>query len=172
MKQPLRHDTITNFIIDHREDSYRLAYSYVKNKEDAMDILQDAICKALSAESSLKDISAVKPWFFRILVNTAIDFLRKRKRTFYVEDETLDVLAGPKMDVYAELDLQKALEKLPTKDKTVILLRYFEGMRLQEIAVAMNENINTTKTRLYSSLRKLRLNMETPVESMKKECIR
>lgn len=160
MINKLQHEILTNFIIENREYSYRLAYSYVKNQQDALDIVQEAICKALAAEKSLQDFSAVKPWFYRILTNTAIDFIRKNKRYVYVEDDMLEALGGSVCDHYLDVDLQEAIERLPTRDKTIILLRYFEGMKIDEIAFVMNENINTVKTRLYASLRKLRLNLE------------
>lgn len=160
MYSKTRHDVITNFIIEYRESSYRLAYSYVKDKDEALDIVQDAICKALSNENSLKDLSSVKPWFFRIVVNTSIDFLRKNKRTLYVEDETLEAIGGSEEDAYEDMDLKEAIDHLPTRDKTLIQLRFYEGMKIEEIAIAMNENINTIKTRLYASLKKLRIHLE------------
>lgn len=154
------HECIADCIIEYREQAYRLAYSYAGNREDALDIVQESICKALACSKSLKEVTAAKAWFFRIVVNTAIDFIRKNKRYVYVEEDILENLSGSQNDRYEDFDLQKAMEKLPLRDRSIILLRYFEGMKIEEIALVMDENINTIKTRLYASLKKLRLNLE------------
>lgn len=55
-----------------------------------------------------------------------------------------------------DIDLQRALDTLPKQDKAVVILRFFEEMKLEEIADILEENVNTVKSRLYRSLRKLR----------------
>jgi RNA polymerase sigma-70 factor, ECF subfamily len=157
------YDDLVNFIIAQREACYRLAYSYVHNKEDALDIIQESICKALSKAKDLENPEAVKSWFYRIVVNTSLDFLRKKKRYIYVEDDILEAVSPSAEDHYEDIDLRDAIEKLPTLNKTVIILRYFEDLKIEDIAQIMNENVNTTKTRLYSSLKKLKLSLEEPM---------
>lgn len=63
-------------------------------------------------------------------------------------------------DNYKDLDLQKALDNLPPNYRSIIVLRYFEDLKIEEIADILELNVNTVKTRLYSALKKLRLNME------------
>lgn len=63
------------------------------------------------------------------------------------------------MDNYEDFDLQKALDNLPDKYRTVVVLRYFEDLKIEEIAQILNENTNTVKTRLYKSLEKLRIKL-------------
>ncbi len=160
MKPKINQNIVENFLIENREAYYRLAYSYVHNKDDALDIVQDAICKALSSSKSLNDPNSIKSWFYRIVVNTSLDFIRKNKRMVYVEDEDLEVLGPSKSDQYEDYDLQKALEKLPTMSKTIITLRFFEDMTFEEIAQILDQNINTVKTRFYTSIRKLRIELD------------
>lgn len=71
---------LTHCITEHKENVYRLAYSYVKNKDDALDIVQDSIYKAMTNLELLKNPDAVKSWFYRIVVNTALDFCAETKR--------------------------------------------------------------------------------------------
>ncbi|RKN72375.1 RNA polymerase sigma factor [Paenibacillus ginsengarvi] len=147
-------------ITEHKENVYRLAYSYVKNAEDALDIVQDAIQKAFTSASGLKSESTMKSWFYRIVINTSLDFLRKHKRVRPVDDVTLE-LHGPIVeDVYQNVDLEQAMEELPTAYRTVIVLRYFEDLKIEEMAEVLNENVNTVKTRLYQALNKLRVKMK------------
>lgn len=163
-----KHDVQTLFIAcmtDHKDDYYRLAYSYVKNQEDALDIVQESIKKALTSLNKINDANAMKSWFYKIVVRTAIDFLRKHKKLTVADDETIDILSKGKEDIYQDMDLHKALDELPIQYKTVITLRYFEDLKLEEIAEILEENINTVKTRLYKGLKLLRITI-TEEESM------
>lgn len=156
---------LTRCITDNKENIYRLAYSYVKNKEDALDIVQESIYKALTSIGLLKDPEAVKSWLFRIVVNTSLDFLRKHKRVQVVDDEDLEFYSAGVEDVYPDMDLERTLEELPLKYRSVIVLRYFEDMKIEEVAEILNENVNTVKTRLYQALKMLRVTMQD--ESLK-----
>ena len=63
-------------------------------------------------------------------------------------------------DAYENLDLKHALELLPPRDRMIVKLKYFEDMKLDDIAAIMEENTNTIKSRLYRSLKKLRLSLD------------
>lgn len=151
---------ITDYIIKHKESHYRLAYSYVKNVDDALDIVQESIYKAFSSIDSLKTPSYIKTWFYKIIVNTSLDFLRKQKRMVVVDEEALSGYDPGTYDTYRDIDLQRALEDLPDNYRSIIVLRYFEDLKIEEIAEILDENVNTVKTRLYKSLEKLRIKMD------------
>ncbi|TMV43312.1 sigma-70 family RNA polymerase sigma factor [Paenibacillus mesophilus] len=154
-------------ITEHKENVYRLAYSYVKNAEDALDIVQDSIHKAFTSAGSLKSEATMKSWFYRIVINTSLDFLRKHKRIQPVDDITLELHGPISEDVYQNVDLEKAVEELPTAYQTIIVLRYFEDLRIEDIAEVLNENVNTVKTRLYQALNKLRVKMNDDLQEVK-----
>jgi len=151
---------LSDHVIANKDSYYRLAYSYVKNVDDALDVVQESIYKALAAIASLKEPSYIKTWFYKIVVNTSLDFLRKQKNLIIVEEEALCCLDSGEIDNYQDLDLQAALETLPDSCRSIIILRYFEDLKLEEIAEILNENISTIKTRLYSALKKLRIKVE------------
>lgn len=150
---------IADHVITDKESYYRLAYSYVRNADNALDIVQESIFKALSSISSLKEPSYIKTWFYRIVVNTSLDFLRKQKKLVIVEEETLCSLEAGDSDDYQDIDLQAALEALPDNYRSIVILKYFEDLKIEEIAEILNENVNTVKTRLYKSLKALRIKM-------------
>jgi len=158
------YEAITDFIMRSRESTYRLAFSYVHNKDDALDIIQESTYKALSSVRTLRDPAVLKTWFYRIVVNTALDFLRKHRNNVCLDVDRVEVLLPSRDDKYPDIDLRAALEHLSPANKTVIILRFFEGLKLEEIAGVLNENVSTTKTRLYSSLTKLRVELEVPQE--------
>ncbi|OGO77004.1 MAG: RNA polymerase subunit sigma-70 [Clostridiales bacterium GWB2_37_7] len=151
---------IADHVISNKESYYRLAFSYVRNVDDALDIVQESILKALSSMSSLKEPDYIRTWFYRIVVNTSLDFLRRQKKLVIVEDEILCSFDTGADDVYAVLDLQSVLETLPDNYRSIIILRYFEDLKLEEIAEILSENISTIKTRLYKALKWLRIKIE------------
>ncbi|WP_213996452.1 MULTISPECIES: sigma-70 family RNA polymerase sigma factor [Tepidanaerobacter] len=159
-------DTVAAHIIEFKERYYRLAYSYVKNSEDAMDIVQESIYKAFSSLDSLENPSYIKTWFYRIVVNTSVDILRKRKREILANETFLSSIDEGEYDSYENFDLKTALDSLPENYRTIIILRYFEDLKLQEIADVLNENVNTVKTRLYAGLKKLRIAMDEKNEEV------
>ena len=67
-------------LIDQYERLYRLAYSYVHNEADALDIVQESACKAITQCKNLKDTEKLFPWLCRIVVNTSLDLLRSRTK--------------------------------------------------------------------------------------------
>lgn len=151
---------ITDYVIENKEKHYRLAFSYVKNADDALEVVQESIYKAISTMDSIKTPEYLKTWFYRIIVNTSIDLLRKRKKVVVMDDETLSHYDLSTVDHYEDIDLQIALENLPIQYRSVVVLRFFEDLKIEEIAVILGENVNTVKTRLYRSLKMLRVQMD------------
>ncbi|WP_373600999.1 sigma-70 family RNA polymerase sigma factor [Paraclostridium bifermentans] len=152
----IKEKKIKDYIVNNQESFYKIAYSYVKNEDDALDIVHDSICKALSKINSLNDIEVVKPWFYKILINSAIDYIRKNNKYITLnQDEFENEYISN--DVYSDIDLLQALDKLPEEYKTIIILRYFEDMKIEDIAIVLSQNINTVKTKLYKGLRRLRI---------------
>lgn len=158
---------VIDCILENKENFYRVAYSYVKNSEDALDIVQESIQKALISISTLQKQTAIKSWLYRIVVNTSLDFLRKHKRVTVVDEQKIDSISTGVDDHYENIDLKKALEELPDHYRDVIILRYFEDLKLEEVAEILQENINTIKTRIQRALKMLRLKMDESFEGVK-----
>ncbi len=151
---------ISDYVIRYKENIYRLAFSYVKNADDALDIVQESIYKAISSKDSLKNPNYIKTWFYKIVVNTSLDLIKKKKKLVVVGEEVLLSYDLGTIDNYENIDLQRALDSLPDNYRSVIVLRYFEDLKIEEIAVILEENVNTVKTHLYKSLEKLRIKMD------------
>lgn len=155
--------TFKNYIIENQNIFYKIAYTYVKNNEDALDIVQESICKGLSKINTLKDVELIKPWFYKILINTAIDYIRKNKKYTQEKRELVfDNFVEHNIDI--EIDIQKALDSLCEEDKTLVILRYFEDMKISDIATILDKNENTIKTRLYRALKLLKIQINNGLE--------
>lgn len=143
-------------LIDQYERFYLLAYSYVHNEADALDVVQESACKAITQCKNLKDTEKLLPWLCRIVVNTSLDLLRSQVK----EQPTEELPETATVDKYEEFDLKEALNRLEPKNCAIIILRYFEDMKIEDIALVVDENVNTVKARLYRSLKKLRVQLD------------
>lgn len=151
-------------IENNQERYYRVAFSYVKNREDALDIVHDAIIKALQSFHSLRNPEYAQTWFYKILINESISFLRKNRKVISLDDLQTPQLppAEDLDDIHKDdyIDLYAAIDKLPPDMKTIVILRFFEDMKYEEIAEITSTNLNTIKSRLYRALNHLKLDME------------
>ena len=97
----------------------------------------------------------METWVYRIVINEACSFLRRRKESVDVEE-----IQAASEDIYENIDLKRAIENLDPKDRAIVVLRFFEDRQLEEIAKILDENLSTVKSRLYRVMKKLRLNLE------------
>lgn len=159
-------------IVLNEKKVYNLAYRMAGNREDAFDISQEAFIKVYNNLESFKEESTFSTWVYRIASNVAIDFLRKRDKIFTtafytvmndgqdeVEIQLIDKNQTPEQALEAvEFNemLQKALNKLPADQKTVIILRDVNGLSYEEISNIVLVNIGTVKSRISRAREKLR----------------
>lgn len=161
--------SLVKFIEENQDRFYLLAYSYVKNRDTALDMVQEAVYKALKSADSLKDSSYLKTWFYRILVNVSLDELRRSKCSVVTDPVTFIEPCFSNNQYYEDLsqaelmDLYDTLNNLDSKAKTIITLRYFEDMKLADIAEILGENINSIKSTLYRSLDVLKVQLKGDV---------
>lgn len=148
------------FIEENQERFYRIAFSYVKNSEDALDVVHNAIVKALQNQQTLRTPQYAETWFYRILINESISYLRQRRRTVSLHAFAAEEIPDPDPGGSEYIDLYRAIDRLPGRLKTVLLLRYFEDMKLEQIAAITGVNLSTTKSRLYKALKILKIDLE------------
>lgn len=148
---------IEQVILENYNRYYRLAYRYVHNEEDAFDIVQNGACNAIKNSRALKQPAYAQTWVYRIMLNECFRFLREPRHLSYENMQDADGLeTGKTEDTYADMDLLRAVDALPDRDKAVVVLKYFEDKKLEEIADILDENVNTVKSRLYRCIKKLR----------------
>ena len=159
MKQIL-YEKLIQYILENQDRFYRVAYSYTRHQEDALDAVQSAICKALEAHENIKNADAIKTWFYKILINECLTVLKKRGKVVLTADTV------EQEEVYYEKgyeqggDIEQELEKLESDIQVIIKLRFFEEMSLKEISGITGLNLNTVKTKLYRGLKLLKENIQ------------
>jgi len=147
-------------INERKNQLYKTAYAYVKNKEEAMDIVSETVYKAYISIKKLKEPSLFNTWLTRILINTSLDCLKKTSKIIPL-DENLrtDEFIIPK-DNEQIIDLKVAVDRLNGKLKTIVILKYFQDMTLVEIAKILKCPLGTVKTMLHKALGELRLDLK------------
>lgn len=156
-KQDIKEEKIEQTILKKYNSYYRMAISFVHNEADAADIVQEGAYKAIRNSVSLKHVEYAETWIYRIMMNEIYRRLDTKEIEF-IENEDFAELQVE--DTYENIDLKRALDSMSDNDKTVIQLKYFEGLKLDEIAHILGENLSTVKSRLYRGLKKLRCEMD------------
>ena len=156
------YDLVVAYIIKNQVKFYRLAYTYVNCKEDALDVVQNAICKALEGYEKIRNIESIKTWFYRVLVNESINYIKWRKREAVADMQQVGSVYiekgyEPSSGLYEEIN------RLPLDVQVVIKLRFYEDMSLKEICEIVDLNLNTVKAKLYRGLRSLKHEMNEEV---------
>ncbi len=89
---------VISYILENQDKFYRLAYSYVHQKEAALDIVQNAVVKALEHWQDIRQVAHIKTWFYRILVNESLQYLKKTEKELLWEDEVWHVIPDTKVE--------------------------------------------------------------------------
>lgn len=152
-----KEEIVEQTILKKYNSYYRMAMSFVHHEADAEDIVQEGAYKAIKNSDSLKQPEYAETWVYRIMMNEIYRRL-SAKNMESIDDE--DFTDPQVEDRYEDIDLMRALDAMPDGDKAVIQLKYFEGLKLDEIAYILEENLNTVKSRLYRGLKKLRYEMD------------
>ncbi len=145
-----------NEIADKYIDTvYRLALSRTKSREHAEDISQDVFVKLLQNKKKFESEEHLKAWLLRVTINLTKDLFSSHwYRTTDELDENITYEATESNGVY------DAVMALPQKYRTVIHLHYFEGYRVEEIALITNSTAGTVKSQLHRGREMLKTIME------------
>ncbi|ASV70245.1 MULTISPECIES: sigma-70 family RNA polymerase sigma factor [Cytobacillus] len=145
-------------IEEEKNKLFRMAYLYTKNEDDALDIVQETVYKSFVSIKQLKDPHYFSTWISRILINTALDFIKKNKHTIPLRDFDISQKSHS-IEVEEKLDLLDAIKQLDVPYKSVILLRYYKDLSVKQIAEIMQCPEGTVKTRLHRAINQLKINL-------------
>ena len=133
---------------------YKMAFLYVKNEQDAMDIYQETVLKAYLNITKLKDRKSFKTWITKILVNNVYTKNNQAKK---VQENhiKLDTKEFNHIDIEEKIDLYDAIDILEEKYRTPIILQYFYDLTTKQISEITNFNENTIKTNIRRGKKKI-----------------
>ncbi len=154
-------------IMERKGDIYRLAYVYLRNENDALDILHDTVYRAYASIRKLKNPEYFNTWLTRITINCSLTSWNKRKKIseneirIFDEDISDDNIENSEDFIISRIDIMKSIEKLAFDEKTVVILKYFQDLTISQISDILSCPIGTVKTRLHRALKLLRTELKS-----------
>ncbi|MCG6919872.1 MAG: sigma-70 family RNA polymerase sigma factor [Acidobacteria bacterium] len=161
----------------HYPRLYRIALSYLRNPDDALDTVQETFVKAFQNANRWDGSVEAGPWLSRVAINQSIDRwrrIRRRQATFtpLAPGDHEAALADGALDPDARVHgrelrdrLATALGRLPERQRAVVILRHYQEMTLEEIADALGMKLGTVKSSLHRALGRLRTGLQRGLES-------
>ena len=149
---------------------FAVAYRITGNREDALDVAQESLLKAYRKIGIWQPTGGFLPWLLRLTSNQSIDHLRRRKRHQHesLDEAFIPTTEGAAVEPYVqavdvavranEIDarVRASLRVLSPTQKTVFVLRHYEGLQLSEIAEQLGCTVGSVKVHLFRALKKLR----------------
>ena len=146
----------------------RAARLVLRDPELARDAVQEALIRAWHDLPGLRDPDRFDAWLHRLIVHACLDMARRRKRR--VIEVELDPIDGPSVDdltgslVDREV-VDAAMRRLDENGRAIVVLHYFLGMPLTDVAGTLGVPIGTVKSRLHRALGEMRIGLETDASS-------
>ncbi len=155
----------------YKQRAYSLAYRWAQNREDALDICQEAFLRMYRALDKWRPRSSIFTWLYRVIINLSIDLRRKKVRERFIPlegqngDSPHVVVRVPASDISpwqaAEVkelgqSIRKTAMLLPKRQQKAFVLRFYEGLHIREIAQIMRCSEGAVKASLFQAVRKMR----------------
>ncbi|WP_174248241.1 SigE family RNA polymerase sigma factor [Streptomyces hoynatensis] len=148
----------TAYVRERRASLYATAYHLTGDRFEAEDLLQSALLSTYRAWDRISDKAAVGGYLRRTMTNLHISAWRRRKLSEYPTEELPE--APGEQDTMRGTELRtvlwQALARLPEQQRTMLVLRYYEGQTDPEIAETLNISVGTVKSSIWRTLRRLR----------------
>jgi RNA polymerase sigma-70 factor (ECF subfamily) len=164
-------EALSSLMARHERRLYGIAYGYLRNSEDALEVVQDAFVKLYQQSPRIDARAEIGAWLTRVAINAAIDRYRSKKRRgareVEVESEDLHALpARHERDALDNLhtdDSRRAIERgllvLNERQRAVVTLRHFSDLSLDEIASTLGVRLGTVKSSLNRALARMKTAM-------------
>ncbi len=153
-------DAFGEIVERYRRRAFLAAISIVGNEQDAIDLSQEAFIRAYRFLNRFDLERPFYPWFYRILKNRCLSFLRKRKRRSEVSLENFFDLSSPDVDRDKLRLVRECVAALPEHHRELLALRYYQGYAYQEIADMLGKPIGSIMSGLYYARQKLKCVLE------------
>ncbi|MDU7110966.1 MAG: sigma-70 family RNA polymerase sigma factor [Clostridium perfringens] len=135
-------------IKNNKEYLYKMAFLYVKDEQDALEVIHETVYRAFLNIEKLKKAKFFNTWITKILINVSIDFLKKKGKNEMLDESTPIRKEKCEISTEEKLDLYNAIDLLNDNYKTVIIMMYFNDMKIKDISKVMEIPENTVKTYL------------------------
>ncbi|MEM9857087.1 MAG: sigma-70 family RNA polymerase sigma factor [Bacteroidota bacterium] len=165
--QKLKNEDTRNFAFNqlvrkYQERIYWHIRKMVIDHDDADDLVQDVFIKVYKSISRFREDAQLFTWIYRIATNECLTFLNKKKRRFFLPIGDVEAELNNKLDTSNDLNgdqiqlkLQKALLKLPDKQRLVFNMKYYDDMKYEEIATITDTSVGALKASYHHAVKKI-----------------
>lgn len=143
--------------------AFRLAFAMVRSRVDAEDVVQEAAMKAWQKRRSFRAGAEPRPWFLAIVANECRMAMRRRRRHPVDELKPADAMSRP-ADVEDADRLRAALSRLGSKDRLVLVLRYYLDLPSEEVARTLAISPAAARVRVHRALTRLKPEFEVDAD--------
>lgn len=151
-------EALLNLIMKEKDNYYKLAYFYMKNQHDALDILQEMMIVLYKEIPKLKKINSFYIWSKKILVNLCKKELAKKNKFEEIND-TISLEEKGFKETENKIYLKTLIESLNEDQKEVIKLKFYLDYSYDEIAKVLDIPLGTVKSRINKGINKIRKNI-------------
>jgi RNA polymerase sigma-70 factor, ECF subfamily len=149
---------------EEKEKLYKIAYVYMKNEADSLEVFQETVYKALLSIGNLKEERYFSTWITKILINNAVDLLRKKKRVIPMDRDVIEFKSAPYIESERHPELLQAVMELDEKYKEILILRFYKDFSVKEISEILDCPEGTVKTKIHRGVNLLR-------SKLKEDCV-
>jgi RNA polymerase sigma-70 factor (ECF subfamily) len=162
------HERAFNEIVKlYSERLYWHVRSFVCSHDDADDLLQEIFIKVWASLPTYRGDAQLFTWIYRIATNEALNYLHKQKIRATLSLESLSGVMEKKIDEDAYFNgneaqrmLSKAIQKLPEKQRTVFIMRYYENMKYEEISEVLKTSEGSLKASYHIAFEKIKAELK------------
>ncbi|KJS82510.1 MAG: hypothetical protein JM58_14905 [Peptococcaceae bacterium BICA1-8] len=147
----------------YQKPVFTICYRYLGNSQDALDAVQETFIRIYNKLALFDANNTFRPWLYKITVNIAKDFIKKRKPWEELDFSLKSELGDPQANIeltQVQEQIKKALLKLPEKYRMAVILRHIKELEYQEIANVLNLPLNTVKTHVRRGRDILRIQLK------------
>ncbi len=151
----------------YQERLYWHLRRFTLSHEDTDDLLQETFVKIWRGLDTFRNDSTLLTWVYRIATNEALNFLRREKTHGAMDREPFDTVLAKKVDDdphfngnELQRELQKAILRLPKKQRAVFSMRYFDELSYKDIAKILNTSVGSLKASYHFAYKKIRADLE------------
>lgn len=145
---------LVELLARHEDMLYRTAYAYLKNEHDAVEAMQELTYRALKKIHTVKEPAYIATWLVRMMINICLDMKKKQEK--FILNHDVEIASTD----HQPFEMADIIASLPIEQQELIYLKYFQDMKNADIAQLKKIPEGTVKSRLHTTLKRLRVLIE------------
>lgn len=155
-------------ILKYQASAWNTAYQFLGDTNEAQDLAQEAFLRIFVAANRYRPTASFQTYLYNVVTRLCIDYVRKKRPTYSKKPSAVKDDKPPAVEQAAKKEMEKAIRRaidlLPPKQRMAVVLRYFEGIRTRQIALAMGMSPKAIERALYRARKKLEPILENWLE--------